>query len=636
MGQGAGLYRSTDGGETWFKLTRGLPDGPYGRCGLSVYSKDPRFVYAVIQTAQTNTKSEAGQEGKPGDRVETGGVFRSEDHGQTWTKLNDLCPRPFYFGQIRVDPHDVNRVYVLGISLHVSDDGGKTFRVNGAPNVHPDHHALWIDPRDSDHLVLGCDGGLNVSYDRGATWEHYRNLPLGQFYAVAVDQRKPYRVYGGLQDNGSWRGPSATQSFDGITTADWGAVLWADGFYCQVDPADADVVYAEGQYGMLQRVHLRTGESTGIAPRAPRGTPAYRFNWSAPLLLSAHNPRTLYYGGNHVLRSINRGDTWEPISPDLTHGKPGPSADTGHTITTLAESPLRAGLLYAGTDDGRVHITRDGGAHWTDLTDRLPGVPAQRWVTRVECSYFAEGAAYLALDRHRNDDRAPYLFKTADYGTTWQPLAYSLPGEGPVHVVREDPRNKNLLFAGTEFGLFVSLDGGACWHRLRNGLPTVSVHDLVIHPRDRDLVIGTHGRSIYIMDVAPLEELTPDTLASPYHLFDVKPVTAFRYRGSHGLSGAKFFAGTNPPFGAVIYYYLKSPLAEEARVIIADALGNPMMELKGVKEAGLHQLVWDLRRGTDGPGAGKFGAVVPPGDYAVRLKAGDQEMAKPLKIDAEH
>jgi photosystem II stability/assembly factor-like uncharacterized protein len=633
-GPEAGLYRTADGGENWVRLSAGLPTRPLGRCGLAVARKDPRVVYAVVQTDRTvlARESEWGQPAHPGGDPETGGVFRSDDHGETWAKVNDLCPRPFYFSQVRVDPGDDRRVYVLGVSLHVSADGGRTFTADGASGIHSDHHALWVDPADPQHLVLGGDGGLFLSYDRGATWGHVKNLPIAQFYAAAVDTRKPYRVYGGLQDNGTWGGPSATHSAEGITLADWTRVMGGDGFHCQVDPADPDTLYAESQYGGLTRVNVRTGESKGIAPKPADGAAAYRFNWSTPLLLSPHNPRTLYFGGNHLFRSVDRGDSWQEVSPDLTHGRPGPSRDFGHTLTAVAESPLRPGLLYAGSDDGRVHVSRDGGGHWADVSDRVPGVPAERWVTRLECSRFAEGTAYLTLDRHRNDDRAPYVFRTTDYGATWTALANNLPADGPVLVLCEDRRNRNLLFAGTEFGLFASFNGGSSWYRLRAGLPTVAVHDLVIHPRERELVIATHGRGLYVLDVAPLEELTSVVLESAAHLFDVRPATLFESHGSHGLGGGPTYAAPNPPFGAVLCYYLRETSARPPSLTITDALGNTVAVLKADAGPGLHRLVWDLRAGGDGARAG---ALVPPGDYAARLEVDGQALVKRVRVDAE-
>jgi photosystem II stability/assembly factor-like uncharacterized protein len=644
----AGLYKSADGGETWTKLTRGLPDRPYGRCGIAVSRTDPRVVYAVVQTDKTDIRTVPGQAARSGEEVEIGGVFRSEDKGRTWRKVNDLCPRPFYFGQIRVDPNNDQRVYVLGLALHVSRDGGRTF-TDGGSSVHADHHALWIDPRNSSHLVLGCDGGLYVSYDRGAAWEHIRNLPIAQFYAVAVDTRKPYRVYGGLQDNGTWGGPSATRNREGITAADWVKVAGGDGFYCAVDPTDPDTVYVEGQYGRLQRFNVRTGAGEAISPRPtlrlPNATlptnvsppsrpdaPAFRFNWSSPLLLSPHNPRTLYYGGNHLFRSFDRGLQWQILSPDLTRGKAWPNAHAGHTITTISESPLRPGLLYVGTDDGRLHVRGRGGKpEWIDLSDRLPDLPAARWVTRVEASRHAAGTVYVTVDRHRNDDRAPYVFRSRDFGETWTPLAAGLPPEGPVHLIREGLRNPALLYVGTEFGLFVSLDGGASWTRFGRSLPTVAVHDLVVHPRDQELVVATHGRSLYVVDVAPLEELTPAVLRADAHLFRIKSATAFRFRGAQGRGGGKPFAGTNPPYGAVIYYYLKTAPTGPVELSVADARGNVVARLNAAAEAGLHRVTWSLTR-DDPPTPG---ALVPAGEYVVRLRVGDQTRLQRVRVEAE-
>jgi photosystem II stability/assembly factor-like uncharacterized protein len=630
-GPGSGLFKTADAGETWTKLSGGLPARPLGRIGIDVCRKDPRIVYAVIQTDKTDIRTVPGQQAKAGNNAETGGIFRSRDKGETWTKVNDLCPRPFYYGQIRIDPNDEQRLYVLGISLHVSNDGGKTFQNTGARRVHSDHHALWIDPRDAEHLVLGGDGGLYFSYDRGASWEYVNNLPIGQFYGLAVDLRKPYWIYGGLQDNGTWAGPSATLRSDGISNADWFRIMGGDGFYCQLDPERPEIVYTESQYGGLRRFNLRIGESHDIRPRPPKGEPAFRFNWSSPILLSPHSPRTLYFGGNYLFRSLDRGGHWEAISPDLTGGKP-PSG-FGHTITTIAESPLKPGLLYVGTDDGRIHVSRNGGGIWTDLSGAFSDLPPERWISRIECSHFVEGGAFLTIDRHRNDDRAPYVFKAADYGKTWQVLAADLPAENPVYVIREDPRNKNLLCAGTEIGLFLSLDRGNHWQRLPK-LPTVPVHDLVIHPRDRELVIGTHGRGIYVLDIAPLEELTSDLFQSEAYLFEIRPAVAYHSWRSRGETGNKSFLAPNPPFGATLYYYLRSAAPEPAQITISDALGRIVAQLKGEKTAGLHQVVWDLRQsGKDR--AGQPGSLVPAGDYAATLKVGSGTIKKKFLVETE-
>jgi photosystem II stability/assembly factor-like uncharacterized protein len=623
-----------DGGKTWLKLTKGLPEGAYGRCGISIYRKDPRIVYAVIQTEKTDIKVTAGQPAKASDVVETGGVFRSEDGGDSWVKVNDLCPRPFYFGQIRVDPSDDQRVYVFGVPLFLSTDGGKTFRDDGGPRVHSDQHALWIDPRNSEHMVVGCDGGLFVSRDKGKVWEHVLNLPIAQFYGIGVDMRKPYRVYGGLQDNGSWGGASATHNPEGITLADWSRVLGADGFQCQVDSHDADIVFAESQYGGLTRVNVRSGDSAAIRPRPTKEEPEYRFNWNSPMLLSPHNPRIVYFGGNHVFRSLNRGDKWEVLSKDLTLGKPGPSSEFGHTLTALAESPVKAGMVWAGTDDGRLHVTRNGGRDWLDLSDKIPDLPSERWISRVECSHFESGTAYVAIDRHRNDDRKPYLFKVTDYGATWASITGDLPAEGPVRVVREDLQNKLLLFAGTEFGLYVSLNGGVNWQRLKAGLPTVAVHDLVIHPRDRELVVATHGRGIYVLDIAPLENWPTKLQDAPAHLFEVKPATRFEYHGSRGLNGGKNYAAPNPAYGATITYYLRERPETPVRLTIVDAVGNVVATLNAPQEAGLHRVVWNLRS-TNESGPARSMTPVTAGDYAVKLEIGDLTWSEKVRVEAD-
>jgi photosystem II stability/assembly factor-like uncharacterized protein len=642
-GPHAGLYRTSDGGRHWTKLTQGLPAGPYGRCGVSVSRSDPRIVYAVVQTDKTSVTVQ-GQ--GPNEQLDAGygGVFRSDDRGATWKHLNSLVPRPFYYGQVRVDPTDPQRVYVLGINFHVSRDGGRTFtKANQARGTHADYHALWINPADPHHLVLGSDGGLNYSHDKGETWEYLKNLPVAQFYAIGLDNRAPYRVYGGLQDNGSWFAPSATRDQAGITVADWVKVLGYDGYYCQIDPDDPDTVYVEGQYGILRRVNVRTWSlvdikprltsaeaDTNLRPRPRRGTPEFRFNWSCPILLSPHNPKTVYFGGNQLFRSDNRGDTWSIISPDLSRGAPGPSSHRGHTITTVAESPLKPGTIYAGTDDGNVWATFDAGRRWLDLTDKFEGVPRDRCVSRLEASHFQHNVVYASFDRHRNDDRQPYLFRSTDSGNSWVPLDNHLPDDGPVYVVREDPRNPDLLYAGTEFGLFISLDAGGSWHKQPH-LPTVPVHDLAIHPRERELVIATHGRGIWIMDASPLQELAGVYVQKAAHLCDVRPAHAYRQTSLTSL-GVKNYLGENPPYGAVFHVYLRQSLSSPAMLLIADAKGRTVRQMPVGTAAGLHRLVWDLNR--DGAAPDDYDPVAS-GEYTATLRAGATALRKQLKVHAE-
>lgn len=639
-GPGAGLYKTTDAGKTWTRMKAGLPDRAFGRCGLSVSRTNPSVVYAVVQTDNTSvtTQGQAPNDKKLGP--DAGGIFRSDDRGETWTYLNSLCPRPFYYGQIRVDPGDEKRIYVLGVQFYLSKDGGKTFNTgNAAKGTHSDYHALWIDPRDRYHLVLGCDGGLYYSFDRGAFWEHLKNLPVSQFYAVAVDMQTPYKVYGGLQDNGSWGGASATRDSTGITLCDWLNVLGFDGYYCQVDPNDSDTVYCEGQYAKLRRANVRTGALADITPRVstkeaktnlvpdPGRHPGFRFNWSSPLFLSPHNSKVVYFAGNHVFRSDDRGDTWFIVSPDLTRGKPGPNDHFGNTITTIAESPLKQGLLFAGTDDGKLAMSADSGNHWRDLSETIPGLTQARWISRVECSHFDEQTVYVAIDRHRNDDFAPYLFKSTDAGRSWTSLAAGLPPQGPVQVVREDPVNRDLLYAGTEYGLFISLDGGKHWQK-QTHLPTVPVHDLVVHPRDNELVIGTHGRGIYIMDVAPLQETTATVRAAPAHLFAIRPATAFRPRVLHNL-GIKAFSGENPPYGAGIYLALREVPRETPIVTITNQSGKKVVELKGQKIAGLQRIAWPLTATGIPPDIYR---PVPGGTYTATVRVGGMVLQRPVQV----
>jgi photosystem II stability/assembly factor-like uncharacterized protein len=622
FGMDAGLYKTTDGGKTWNRLTTGLPDRPLGRCGVGVSRSDPSVVFAVVQTDKTGPKGDSKS-------LDFGGVFRSDDKGQTWNRVSTLWPKfGFYFGQIRVDPSDSQRIYVLDIPVHVSHDGGRTFKNLG--QAHADNHALWINPKNSDHVVLGNDGGLFFSKNQGKQWQPIRAMAVGQYYAVGVDMQRPYRVYGGLQDNGSWGTPSATFNAEGIAPVDSRMVGGGDGFYCQADPTDPDIVYCEQQYGVLQRVDLKAkgkGRGKNIRPAAPKGETAYRFNWNAPILISPHEPKTLFFGGNKLFKSPDRGDKWDVISPDMTRG--GQDKDTGHTITTVAESPLKAGVLWVGTDDGRVHVSKNEGKDWIEVTAHIPVLAKESWVTRVECSHHAEGTCYVTVDRHRNDDRRPYVYKTTDYGANWQAITSNLPVENYVHVIRESSKNPNLLFAGTEFGLFGTFDGGKVWHHMKTGLPpAVLVHDLVIHPRERELVVGTHGRGIYIIDIAPLEEMTAKVLQSDVHLFDVRPALAFKVRKGEAAKDGPVVLFPNPAYGASISIYLKDSLAQPATVTILDKDGRTLATLKAPTTRGLQQVVWDLR-------AGEGGELVAPGEYTARLQIASQTWTKSIRVEAE-
>lgn len=633
-----GIYKTSDAGKTWEKLTSGLP-AQTGRIGLDVYLKNSQIVYAVVESDVGGTPSFTE------NRSKAGGVFRSDDKGETWKRLNGIDPRAFYFSQIRIDPKDDQRIYVLGFTLHVSDDGGKTFRDDGAKNVHPDLHAMWIDPDNPNRLLLGNDGGIYASYDRSETWQHYENVGIGEFYRVAVDMEKPYRIAGGLQDNFSWLGPSATRNQDGITNADWVSLGGGDGMYCAIDPIDPDVIYSESQNGTMTRLNMKTGQLKFLQPAPKEGEPAFRFNWTSPFWISHFDHTVLYLGGNHVFKLTERGDKWESISPDLSTqdikkvSSIGSGAETYGTVFTISESPVTRGLIWAGTDDGKVWVTRDEGKNWADLTGNLPSDVKGFWISRIEASHFDEGTAFVAIDGHRNDVYAPYAYVTTDFGKTWKSIVSDLPKEGPVKVVREDLKNKNVLFAGTEFGFFVSFDRGAHWSKFNAGLPTVAVHDILIHPRDLDLVIATHGRSIFVMDdIRPLEELTTEVEAKDLHLFSLKPALEFYYLPSGAISGSGNFKASNPPFGADINFYVKSFAAESYSISINDGTGHTVKTFSGSALPGINRVTWNLQpagpEGQDLPqefGQPKF---VKPGEYTVTVSIGDKKETGKLTVEA--
>jgi photosystem II stability/assembly factor-like uncharacterized protein/uncharacterized coiled-coil protein SlyX len=637
-GPGSGLYKTTDGGETWVKLTKGLPKGNTGRIGIDIYRSDPNSVYAIIEHQE-------------------GGVFRSEDKGLTWKRMSSTNPRPMYYSQIRIDPNNDQRIWVLGASMYVSEDGGKNFRTDYVRQIHGDHHAMWINPENSNHMIVGSDGGIYLSYDRGRTWDFVNSLPLGQFYEIGFDLRQPYYIYGGLQDNGSWGGPSATRYRVGITNEDWFRIGGGDGFYVQVDPTDHTLIYAESQNGNLFRFDLKTGESKSIRPQPEDEKETYRFNWNCPILISSHDPKTIYYGGNKLFKSPDRGETWEAsvdlttqqdrdklplmgvLSDEKTLSRNDGIAYYGDIIT-VTESPLKKGLLYVGTDDGNLQVSRDGGKTWKNVIDKVPGVPEHTYVSRVVASRFDEGRAYVTFDGHRNDDFKAYVFVTSDYGESWNSISSNLPEGGTVNVIREHHRNPDLLFVGTERGAYVSIDRGQKWVRIKGNLPLVPVDDIAIHPRDNDLIFGTHGRSIWILDdMTPLEQLTKDVLASQGYLYDIREATIFNPYNHKGNLGHKVFVGPNPLPGAIISYYLKEGVKEDVKIIIENKDGKKIREIKGTKEAGINRVTWDLRyeppvqpfRGERSRWFRIQAPYVLLGEYQVALKVSDQEIAKTVK-----
>jgi photosystem II stability/assembly factor-like uncharacterized protein len=670
-GPESALYRSTDGGATWSKLKSGLPAVELGRIGLAVAPSNPDVVYAIVEAA----------DGK-------GGVFRSADRGVTWERRNPFDRTAMYYSHLVVDPVNADRIYIMNVIIQVSDDGGKTLRRLGEKWKHVDSHCMWVDPKDPSYYLVGCDGGVYESFDRGANWRHHANLPVTQFYDVAVDDAAPfYHVYGGTQDNFTVGGPARTKSVHGITNADWFVVQGGDGFHCKVDPRDPNIVYAEAQYGVLARYNRRTGQSVGIQPQPGKGETPLRWNWDSPLVLSAHAPARLYFAANKVFRSDDRGDSWRAVSGDLTRqidrdklpvmGKVwGPDAVAKNASTSfygnvvaLAESPEKEDVLYAGTDDGLIQVTEDGGKTWRKV-GKFPGVPAQTYVSRLVASRHDARRVYATFDNHKNADFAPYVLRSGDAGKTWASVRGDLPANGPVLAFAEDHVDPDLLFVGTEFGLFFTVNGGKNWVGLKGGLPTISVRDLAIQRKADDLVIGTFGRGIYVLDdYTPLRKLKPETLAKEAHLFGVKDALLYIPKRQHGVRGKSFlgeafYAADNPAFGATFTYHLKEGLRtakerrkaarkkggayptpaqlraeaeEEAPAVlltVSDARGAVVRTLTGPVTKGFHRVSWDLR----GPSASvppvraagsdedlfrerAFGPPVLPGTYKVTLSA---------------
>ena len=643
-GPGSGIYRTYDGGDAWTELTEGLPEGDKGRIGLSIYRGDGSFVCALVE-ADARAPGQGFGDGDEDD-VDNG-VYCSTDRGDTWEHRSTTNNRPMYYSQIRIDPNDPERIYLGGSDLFRSSDGGRTFTDDAAADVHLDHHALWIDPSDSDHLLLGSDGGLSVSWDRSDNWYQFRNLPLAQFYEIGVDMRDPYHVCGGLQDNGSWCAPSQTWSDQGVRTRDWYNVGSGDGFFTVMHPADPTVMFAESQGGNLTRVNLVTMERSRIRPigRPAEGEdalPDLRWNWNAPIVMSTHDPNTVYAGSNVLFRSRDLGQSWEAVSPDLTHaidreqlsimGVPGSapqmSLNDGQSsygnLTAIAESPVDADVLYTGADDGRLQVTRDGGATWTDITGNVPGLPANTYVTRIVASHADAGTVWAAFDGHRNDDFAPYVFASGDFGRTWSPIVSGLP-QTSVNALAQHPNTPDLLFVGNEVGVYVSVDAGGRWIPLGSGLPTVPVDDIEIHPRDNDLVLGTHGRGVWILeDIGPFEQLgQADVLGSAAYLFPIRRAMSLNEYTPQGWTPG-IWEAENPPPGARIRYWLAQP-TDSVTITVTDDMGSPLRELEAAGDAGLNEVIWDLRL-TEEDASGEPmdpGPRVLPGVYLVQLNAGD-------------
>src|SRR5579872_4287267 len=673
-GPESAIYKSTDAGATWNKVTSGLPSVDTGRIGLAVSPADPNVVYATIEAA----------DGK-------GGIFRSNDKGGTWERRNEFDVGAMYYARVVADPKNVDRIFVMNVQLRESLDGGKTLHTINEVNHHGDNHAIWIDPGDTRHWLLGSDGGMYETWDDAKSWEFKANLPTVQFYDVAVDNALPfYNVCGGTQDNFSWCGPERTRDVNGIRNSDWYVTTGGDGFRSQVDPVDANTVYSDSQYGVLVRYDKPTGQELVLQPLEGKGEPPLRWNWDSPIIISPHSHTRLYFAANKLFRSDDRGDTWKAISGDLTRqidrnklpvmGKVwGPDAVAKNqstsfygNIVALAESPKKEGLLYAGTDDGLIQVTSDGGGSWTKY-EKFPGVPETTYVSRLAGSSHDENTVYAAFDNHKNEDFKPYLLKSVDAGKTWASIAGDLPESGPVLAFAEDPVNANLLFAGTETGVFFTIDGGAHWVRLKGGLPTIAVRDIVIQAREGDLVIATFGRGFYVLDdITPLRQMKAEATEQAAATYPVKDALLYVERHplgepKKGFQGDAFYTAENPPYGAVFTAYMKEKIkskkekrqeaekeaakknqtlaypgkdelraeAEEAKpevyFVVYDESGAAIRRVEGSAEGGFQRVAWDLRYSApqvkkhsedgeeDFPDAADQGPLVLSGTYSVRL-----------------
>lgn len=642
-GPGSAIYKSTDKGRTWNKINKGLPSVDLGRIGLAISPADPEIIYAIVEAAQ----------GK-------GGFYRSTNRGASWQKQGSYSTSGNYYQEIVADPKDVNTIYAMDTWLHVSKDGGKTFKVLGEDSKHVDNHCMWIDPEDTNHFLVGCDGGIYESFDAAQTWHYKHNLPVTQFYKVALDNAEPfYNIYGGTQDNFSMGGPSRSISGNGIPNSDWYMTHGGDGFESQIDPTNPDIVYAQSQYGFLVRYDRRSGEEVGIKPQPRKGEKAYRWNWDAPLHISAHDPARIYFSANKVFRSDDRGNNWDVLSDDLTGqinrnelkvmdriwgidavAKNGSTSPYG-TIVAFHESPINEDLLVVGTDDGLVQITTDGGDNWKTVSN-IPGAPARSYVNAVLASQHDENVIYVLFNHHKYGDFKPYAFKSSDLGNSWTAITNNLPERGSTYTIAEDHIDPSLLFVGTEFGVFFSPSGGSAWKQLKSGLPTIAVRDIALHPRENDLVLGTFGRGFYVLDDYSALRGINGQLDSDGFLASVRDPLLYIQKFPLGLPGQSFqgdsyYRGENLPPVAMFTYYLKdvpktakeerqkmeadnkkdgkdnayptyeelqAEKAEEAPHLlftVTDAAGNIVRKITQKPGKGLNRIHWDMRFGHDSP-----------------------------------
>jgi photosystem II stability/assembly factor-like uncharacterized protein len=686
-----GIYRTGDGGKTWQKCTTGLPLMRVGRIGLALYQKDPNIVYAMIdnQNPRTQTGTTPTTAPSPDAAPGRGGrgqvmgteIYRTSDGGKTWRKMNDgylaaISKAPNTFTLMRVDTENPDRIYALTDELYYSDDGGKTWpgfpAAQGAgqpaqedtgsgqrrnrPGVllvrnFGDFRTLWIDPQNAKHFLIGSDGGFFASYDGGITSEHFPNLPLGEITGMAVDMDNPYHIYVGEQDHEHWKGPVNSWS-GGVGPEEWITVGNGDGENDQVDPSDSRWLYTTSENGQHWRLDQKTYTRKNIVPVREQGkTPPYRFNWIAPIRLSPHDPAVIYTGAQFLLRSMDRGDHWQEISPDLTVNPNAPPAPTpaagtpgggrgGGTITTICESPAKAGVIWVGSQNGRVNLTRNAGESWTDVTAKIAtvGGPEDAYVTRIFASQFQAGTAYVAKSRYGQDDPRPFLFKTTDFGETWENIAANLP-QRSINAVVEDRVNPKLLFVGTDGGAYASVDGGNRWVSIRGNMPMVSVMDLVVQPRESDLVLGSYGRGIWITNIAFLREMSEETLAADAHFFAVRPEGARVQRaiGNYRFYGDRSIVTPNEPNGLTANFYLRDAPKEQVTLTVADATGKEIRRISANAKQGLNHILWDMREtpaggGRGGGRGGNAPQTMPPGDYLMTLQVGDQKLTQKARI----
>ena len=627
-GPNGGIYKTTNAGKSWKKMQNGLPTGPTGRIGLAIYKKNPKIVMALVEAEQTNDLS------KPGS-----GVYRTEDGGKSWTYVNTYNNRPFYYSQIRINPHDDQRVYLLTTRFMQSLDGGKTIS-NGSEDqeIHGDFHAMWLDPNNKDRYYMGADKGVSLTHDHGKAFTLLDNLPIAQFYRINVDMQEPYYVYGGLQDNGLYAVASFSRDARGILNDDNWKVHWGDGMHIAVNPNNWREVYTQSENGStnaydplthrIKRITPAYSNINNIEEKIPadqmKSGKAIRYNWSAPMVMSSFDPNTLYLGGNYLFRSTDKGQTWNIISPDLSTNDPmktrlgesggitldNTGAETHCAIFSIAPSTINPQLIWVGTDDGNIQITQNAGHKWENVRANVPNVPDGIWVSKVEASHFEQGRAYVSFDGHRSDQNQPWLFVTEDYGQTWKSISSNLPGNEVIRVVIEDHKNPDLLFIGTETGVFYSRNRGTSWERLNPHLPTVSVYDLKVHPRDNDLVAGSHGRGMWIMDdITPLQQLTPEISDKKAWLFEQRQATIWENTSRGGQRGHFWYAGENPATfknssslarartynEAWISYYIGQDSGESVFIEISDMNGHHVRKDTLSSKAGIHRYSWDLR-----------------------------------------